>query len=392
MAKPVKILQIVGSMHPGGIENFVMNLYQHIDREKFPFGFVVHKQQEGDYTEQIEEMGGQIYLLPRLTRHPIRNFYGIYRIVKDNHYDIVIRHTPNALIAPQLLAARLAGAHTICHSHSETDKQKLVHRLGKILLRIAAEKRIACSINAGTWMFGSQSYDIVHNAVDIEAFRYTKAKEEQIRNEFQLGNRHIYGHVGNFVWSKNHLLMLRIFKEIRTLDPEAALFFVGQGTMQKEIEEEIAKLNLGNSVILTGVRKDVPTLMSAFNVLLFPSVYEGLPLTLIEAQAAGLPCLISDTITPDVIVTEGLVKQYSLQCTTQEWAAEAVSMVRENGEDTRKCQRDRISDAGYDLDALTKWFEDYFTRLAGKSGGIYAGKQLYAEQDEPDRRFPNGAK
>ena len=297
MDKPVKILQIVGSMHPGGIENFVMNLYEHIDREQFPFDFVVHKQQAGDYTERIEELGGKSYLLSRLTRNPIRNLRGIYRLVKENHYDIVIRHTPNALIAPQLLAARLAGAHTICHAHSETDRQKVLHILGKGLLKIAAERRIACSVNAGRWMFGKQHYEIVHNAVDISLFQYSREKEESIRKEFQLGERHIYGHVGNFVWSKNHLLMLQIFKEIQKQDPEAVLFFVGQGTMQKEIEEKVQELSLQDSVILTGVRKDVPVLMSAFNVLLFPSVYEGLPLTLIEAQAAGLPCLISDSIT-----------------------------------------------------------------------------------------------
>ena len=370
MDKPVKILQIVGSMHPGGIENFVMNLYEHIDRERFPFDFVVHKQQEGDYTERIEELGGQIYLLPRLTRHPVRNLRGIYRLVKEKHYDIVIRHTPNALIAPQLLAARLAGAHTICHAHSETDKQKVLHTVGKALMKIAAERRIACSVNAGKWMFGKQHYDMVHNAVDIAAFQYSKEKEEKIRNEFQLGERHIYGHVGNFVWSKNHLLMLHFFKDIQKQDPEAVLFFVGQGTMQKEIEEKVQELSLQDSVILTGVRKDVPVLMSAFNVLLFPSVYEGLPLTLIEAQAAGLPCLISDSITSDVIVTEGLVRPYSLEKSSAEWAAQAVSMVRENNEFTRKCQREQITRAGYDIDALAKWYENYFTQIAAENKQI----------------------
>ena len=366
MDKPVKILQIVGSMHPGGIENFVMNLYDHIDREQFPFDFVVHKQQDGDYTEQIKELGGHSYLLPRLTRNPFKNLYGIYRLVKDNHYDIVIRHTPNALIAPQLLAARLAGAHTICHSHSETDKQKALHRLGKVLLHVAAERRIACSVNAGKWMFGRQHFEIVHNAVDISAFQYSREKEEKIRQEFHLGKCHIYGHVGNFVWSKNHLLMLKIFKEIQRLDPEAVLFFVGRGEMQKEIEEEIQRLSLEGRVILTGVRKDVPVLMSAFNVLLFPSVYEGLPLTLIEAQAAGLPCLISDSITPDVIVTDGLVKPFSLDRTPEEWAAEAVSMAQENNEQTRACQRERITAAGYDLDALVQWYEKYFRSVSDK--------------------------
>ncbi len=141
------------------------------------------------------------------------------------------------------------------------------------------------------------------------------------------------------------------------------MFFVGQGTMQKEIEEKIQELSLRDSVILTGVRKDVPALMSAFNMLLFPSVYEGLPLTLIEAQAAGLPCLISDSITRDVIVTEGLVKLYSLEQSPAEWAAQAVQMVRENHDTTRECQREQIVKAGYDLDALVKWYEDYFTQI-----------------------------
>ena len=158
--------------------------------------------------------------------------------------------------------------------------------------------------------------------------------------------------------------MLHIFKEIQKQDPEAVLFFIGQGTMQKEIEEEIQKLSLQDSVILTGVRKDVSVLMSAFHVLLFPSVYEGLPLTLIEAQAAGLPCLISDSITSDVIVTEGLVKPFSLEKTPAEWAAQAVQMVRENNELTRKCQRERIARAGYDIDALVEWYENYFTQIA----------------------------
>lgn len=376
MDKPVKILQIVGSMHPGGIENFVMNLYEHIDRERFPFDFVVHKQQEGDYTERIEELGGQIYLLPRLTRHPVRNLRGIYRLVKENHYDIVIRHTPNALIAPQLLAARLAGAHTVCHAHSETDKQKVLHALGKVLMKVAAERRIACSVNAAKWMFGKQQYEMVHNAVDISAFQYSKEKEEKVRKEFQLGTCHIYGHVGNFVWSKNHLLMLHVFKEIQKKDPEAVLFFVGQGAMQAEIEEEIQKLSLRDSVILTGVRKDVPVLMSAFNILLFPSVYEGLPLTLIEAQAAGLPCLISDSITRDVIVTDGLVKSYSLEKSPEEWAAQAVQMVRENNDLTRKCQRERIALVGYDIDALVEWYENYFTQIVTKNKDINGGKGI----------------
>ena len=282
MDKPVKILQIVGSMHPGGIENFVMNLYEHIDREQFPFDFVVHKQQAGDYTERIEELGGKSYLLSRLTRNPIRNLRGIYRLVKENHYDIVIRHTPNALIAPQLLAARLAGAHTICHAHSETDRQKVLHILGKGLLKIAAERRIACSVNAGRWMFGKQHYEIVHNAVDISLFQYSREKEESIRKEFQLGERHIYGHVGNFVWSKNKVLKWNQVKhgeEYRYTvgrSTDAMMGLVAEGLFGKDVainghapqtfadyqEGDIAYKDLNGDKIIDG--RDVKELGNSF--------------------------------------------------------------------------------------------------------------------------------
>lgn len=361
MAETMRILHIVGAMYPGGIENYIMNLYQNIDRSRLQFDIAVHTRKENDYVPLIESMGGKVYELPRLTVNPIGSLRKLYHIVKDNQYKVVIRHTSNALITPQLIVARLAGAKTICHSHSETDPQILLHKLGRLFMNVAATDKFACSEKAGKWMFGKADYQIIHNAIDIHKFVYQKEKEEKIREEFRLGKGKVYGHIANFIECKNHMYLLSVYKEISKIDPEAVFFCIGEGAMRERIEAEIKRLNLEEKVILTGIRKDVDNFMSCFDVLLFPSIFEGLPLTLIEAQAAGLPALISDTITKDVIVTENIVTMESIETTPDVWARRAVEIanLEARNKSSRICQYDSIARAGYDIKALAKWFENY---------------------------------
>lgn len=361
--EPIRVLHIVGAMYPGGFENFIMNLYENIDREKIQFDIIVHMRKNGDYVEKIQEMGGRVYVLPRLTSHPWKNVKEIYRIVKENKYPVVIRHTSNALITPQLLAAKRAGAYTICHSHNETDPKKFLHKLGKLLLTKSTDARIACSPNAGYWMFDQKSFEVIHNAISIEKFEYAQEKAQKIIEEYGLEGKHVYGHIANFIESKNHLYLLSIFKEIAKLDENARFFCVGEGDLRPVIEQELARLQLQDKVVLTGIRKDVENFMSCFGTLIFPSKFEGLPLTLIEAQSAGLPCLISDTITKEVIVTKDLVVQKSIEADPTEWAKQAISMYNST---ERTCQRDSIAKAGYDIKQLAKWYEDYVMNVVKK--------------------------
>lgn len=360
MNEPIRILHIVGAMYPGGMENFIMNLYRNIDRTRFQFDFVVHQQKDNDYTEEIEKLGGRVYLLPRLTRKPFSNLHRIRRLVRENHYPMVIRHTANALVAPQLLAAKSAGAVTVCHSHNETDPQLRLHRMGQKLMRRAADIRLACSEKAGRWMYGDQSFEVIHNAIDIPRFAYCESKAAKIREEFHLEGKHAYGNIANFIASKNHSYLLRIYREIIELDPDAVCFCLGEGDLRPQIEEEIKELHLEGRVILTGIRGDVPDFMSALDVLVFPSRFEGLPLTLIEAQAAGLPSLISDTITGDVIVTEGIVQQLSIELDPKEWAERAVLLAKEQSD--RTCPYESIAAAGYDIRQLVQWYQEFIQK------------------------------
>ncbi len=367
MSEPIRVLHIVGAMYPGGLENFIMNLYEKMDRNKIQFDFVVHMRKQNDYVETIKEMGGRVYELPRLTKKPIANLFNLYRIVKNNHYRIVIRHTSNALVAPQLMAARIAGAYTICHSHNETDPQKTLHKMGKLLMGIASKENFACSQRAAKWMFGNKTCRVIHNAIHIKRFTYQFEAADKIRREFHLKEGHVYGNVANFIASKNHYYLLAIYKELSKLDPDARFFCLGDGSLRAEIEAERKRLGLEDKVILTGIRKDAQDFLSCFDVLIFPSKFEGLPLTLIEAQAAGLPCLISDTITSDVIVTSGLVETASIEAKPRVWAQKAFQMVSalhtEPEREKRKCQYTSIAKAGYDMDTLAKWYEAFFLKI-----------------------------
>ncbi len=358
MAEPMRVLHVVGAMYPGGLENFIMNLYGRMDREKIQFDFVVHARKENDYVEKIEAMGGKVYVLPRLTKSPVANLKQLRKIVKENGYKVVVRHTSNALVVPQMFVAKRAGAKVICHSHNETDPQALLHKIGRLFMSMSVTERFACSEKAGQWMYGKQDFRVIHNAIDIQNFAYRKEAADKIKEEFHLQGKKVYGHIANFIQSKNHLYLMKIYKEILKLEPDSVFFCVGEGDIRDEIEAEIKRLNLEEHVILTGIRKDVPDFMSCFDVLIFPSKFEGLPLTLIEAQAAGLPCLISDTITKDVIVTEGLVEMESIEKEPEEWAKRAIVMAAK--EKDRTCQFEQIAKHGYDVEALTKWYETYF--------------------------------
>jgi glycosyltransferase involved in cell wall biosynthesis len=363
MSDKIKVLHIVGAMYPGGMENFIMNIYENIDRERFQFDFAVHSIKENGYEDRIRELGGRVFLLPRMTSHFTKNLSELKKIIREEKYDIVIRHTANALVAPQLLVAKGQNAVTVCHSHNETDPKKAMHNFFKPLLAKATDVRLACSVNAGHWMFGKKDFEVVNNAIDLNKFEYSSEKKQKVVEEFDLEGKHIYGHIANFIASKNHSFLMDIFKEIAALDDKAVLICLGEGELKNETMEKAKSLGIGDKVIFTGIRHDAENFMSAFDEMIFPSFFEGLPLTLIEAQVSGLPILMSDTITTNVIVTKGLVHSNSLDASAKEWAQTAIDLRNANKDNERVCQRESIREHGYDLAQLTAWYQDFLTKL-----------------------------
>ena len=353
-----RVIHIVGAMAPGGFENFIMNIYRKMDRSKIQFDFIVHKKKDNAYDDEIESLGGRLFYVTRKGKNPIKNFLEIRKVIKENKESIVCRHSDSAFTVVDLLAARLGGAKkVIMHSHSTTTGNVKIHKFFRAWMGVVPTHRFACSKAAGKWMFGNLDYTFVPNAIDTSQYLYHADIRESMRKEWNVEDKNVYGHVGNFVYAKNHLFLLDVFKQITLKDEKAILFLIGEGELREEIEAKIQELGLKDKVVLTGRRKDVINFLQMFDLFFFPSVYEGLPVSMVEAQCSGLKCLISDSITEEIMLTD-CVKRKSLQDSVVSWADTAMEMLEEGKEKQRYSRNEEIIVAGYGIDELVEFYEN----------------------------------
>lgn len=348
----VRMLHITASMSPSGIGNYIMNAYRNVDRDKVQFDFAVCEHRQVSFDEEIRALGGRVFYVTRKSVNPLKNFNEIRRIVKDGHYRFVFRHTDVSTVALDLFAAKLGGAsRRIAHSHSTSAKKIWLHKLFRPFLNAVCTDRFACSADAGKWMYGDKyaggkkRFRVIPNGIDIGAFRYDEELRNKMRMEFGFSEGTVViGHVGNYMPVKNHAWMITVLETLIRQKRNAMLLLVGDGAMRQTMEEQIRNAHLEAHVILTGVRNDIPALLQAMDVFLFPSLYEGMPIALVEAQAAGLPCVISDVITDDVCLTEQ-VRKVGLSETAKVWA-DAVWRAAESG---RQDESEKIAKAGFEV-------------------------------------------
>jgi glycosyltransferase involved in cell wall biosynthesis len=244
------------------------------------------------------------------------------------------------------------------YTGSERSLKSRAKVLTRYPLRYIADYLFACSSSAAKWMFGthSASASIINNAIDVKKFIFNEITRKEKRREFQIGDNFLIGNVGSFSTPKNHEFLIDIFKDIHDINDKTALILIGNGNLCPTIKKKVANLGISNSVIFTGIRSDVPDILQAIDVFLFPSLYEGLPVTLVEAQAAGLKVIASDTITNEVKLTE-LVEFISLTEPASYWAEKVLQYV--DGYE-RKNTWNEICKAGYDVEENAKWLEDYY--------------------------------
>lgn len=354
-----KMVHIVGNLAPGGMGSFLMNLYRNIDREKVQFDFIVMGEKAVNYHEAAKELGATIYKVSGLSQNPVKYFLEIKNIIKKNQYDVVFRHTDVATIAIDLIAARMGGAkRRIPHSHSTDSKHLLAHKLLRPILVANATEYFACSEPAAEWMYGekicnNKKYTLVKNGIGLNRYVYDPTIRSEKRKELGIEDETlVVGHVGNFVYAKNHVFLLEIFAEVLKHNPQSKLLLAGDGELRKDIEKKVEELGIREKVVLLGTRNDIPQLLQAMDVYLFPSVYEGLPVALVEAQAAGLPCVISDTIAPESMMTNH-IEAYSLQMSAEEWAKKVLDWSMHERVDST----DVLRDAGYDIMETVRMYE-----------------------------------
>ena len=325
--QPIHVLVIIASMNIGGAETFIMKVFRNIDREHVMFDFMVNDQAQGSYDEEIRMLGGQIYQGEFKSKNPLKSFYRIYKIVKEKNFHVVLRVSEHPLAFVDLLAAKLGGAKKLMVRSTNTKAggslSSLMAALSRPLLNALATVKLTPSTEAGVWLFGEKQMEhkrvmLLKNGMDLGIFCYNKNIREQMRKELRIENCFVIGHVGRFHEQKNHRFIIQIFNEIKKECPSSILFLVGEGEIQKEIEKYVDSLGLSGAVFFLGKRMDIADLMQTMDVFLFPSFYEGMPNAVLEAQAMGLPCVISDTITNEVKVTD-LVTMLSLREDAKTW-------------------------------------------------------------------------
>ena len=358
MSEPRRVLQVVTHMNRGGLETMLMNYYRQIDRSRVQFDFLTHREGEKDYDAEIRALGGRIYHVP-----PVNPFSAGYLRSLDEffaahpEYRVVHSHL-DCMSAYVLRAARKHGVPVrIGHSHSSSqdkDVKYLIKLLCKRGIPAQATQLFACAEEAGKWMFGGADFRVLPNAIDAAAYRFDEVVRQEVRLELGLEDALVLGHVGRFSEPKNHPFLIELFAEAVKHEPRARLLLVGDGEGRASIEEKVQKLGLTDKVLFLGVRSDVNRLLQAMDVFVFPSLYEGLPVSLVEAQAAGLPCVISDKVSPESILTD-LVQQLPLG-SAETWAEQVLCAARRERKDTY----DAICAAGFDIAGNAKWLEEFY--------------------------------
>lgn len=364
--KPIRIAQIIGKAVISGVDSVVMNYYRHIDKSRVQFDFFMDGYNKTPLDEEILDLGGRIIKLTPYEKSMYKNMSECRAAFEKNRYTIVHSHLNTLSVFPLYAAYRAGVPVRIAHNHSTTSRGEFKRNLMKQVLRpfskIFATHYAACGNYPARWLFGTKTVRqgkvrLIKNAVDTLRFYPDTKAGSRIRKEFGLESRFIVGHVGRFVFPKNHEFIVRVFAEVYKKNQNAALILVGTGELESDVRRLVKELGIEQAVIFTGLRRDIPDFLNAFNVFFLPSRYEGLPVVGMEAQAAGLPCLMSDAVPPDTAVTP-LVEFFPLTAAVGDWADKLLSY--ENRE--KKSYPDLLRNSGFEIkqeaEKLCCWYED----------------------------------
>jgi glycosyltransferase EpsF len=325
--EPLRVAHVVGKMLGGGVESVVMNYYRNIDREKIQFDFIVDADSMLIPEQEICELGGRVFKVPPY-QHPLAYSNKLQALFSQQNWPIVHSHINSLSIFP-LRAAKHSGVPVrIAHSHSTAGPGEPAKNAMKNVLRkfskVYPTHKFACSEHAGKWLFGKSSdFIVIPNAIELDKFNFSETVRAEVRQELGVHDGQlVVGHVGRFMPQKNHRFLIDVFCEVLKRRSDAVLVLVGEGDLKELVQQQIDSVGILNHVMFLGYRSDTYRLYQAFDVFALPSLYEGLGMVAIEAQAAGLPCVVSNKV-PDETDISNLIKHLSLR-DPEEWANEIV--------------------------------------------------------------------
>lgn len=354
---------VTGWLDVSGTETFMMNVLRHIDREKFQIDFLLSYKKDTRYSREAEALGSKLYYTtPRRNGliKSLRSVSGFFSTIGKS-YDVV-HYCGGSLtsISCMYYAHKYGVKNIIAHAHSTSNDgihNYILHRINKRLFQHLFTYRWACSNEAAQYFFGNRESTIIHNGVDIDKFKYDEEERINTRQALNIAKDDIVlGHIGRFVPLKNQAFVVDVFKEFVEIHPKSKLLLVGVGPEVRTVKSKVEKLNLADKVIFTGERADIPQLLWTMDCFVMPSVYEGLPFVLVEAQTAGVRCLVSDTVSADSKITK-ILKFKSLNASSIEWAEDIDKMVSEpNNRDSFA----EVRENGFDISSTVRFIETIY--------------------------------
>lgn len=286
MSNPIRVLHIITGMGYGGAEAFIMNMYRNIDRKKVQFDFLLRSNQM-IYGDELEKMGSNVYYTASIPKHFVKNYFQTVRFFKEHKYSIIHVHANALLYTSALKIAKRAGVKCrVMHSHNASlfySKTKPIHMHNKKRIERLATHYFACSDSAGKWMFNGD-YSIIRNGIDTKRFAYNEDSRRRIRRELNIpDDAFVLGHTGHLTYVKNQMFAIDVLSEIHKAGKKAYLVLVGEGDAENELKQFANQKAVNDYVVFTGGRTDIPDLLSAFDLFVFPSIYEGLGISVLEA-------------------------------------------------------------------------------------------------------------
>ena len=360
----IRILHIIGGMNRCGAETFLMNVFRNIDRSKFEFYFLCYGDKKYDYEEEIKNLGGKLIRIDSLKKVGMKRFYkNIKNILETYNINIIHAHTYYNSAIPLMVAKKNGIKLRIVHAHNTASEnksnliKKIYNIISKIIININANCFLACSEEAGkTLFFKSKKIVVVENGIELKRFEFNDEKRRDLREKYNIENDDlVIGHVGRFEEQKNHVFLVKVFAEILKGKENSKLLLAGNGSEFDNIKNICKKFNIDDKVIFLGNIPNINEILNAMDVFVFPSIFEGLGIVLIEAQANGLTCFASTEVPKEADIS-GRVKYISLNKNEEEWAKEILHTDLERYKiDFEKCRYDIRNT----VNKINKIYEDF---------------------------------
>lgn len=361
----IRLLQVLPALNIcGGIESYAMNYYRHMDKSLVQSDFITHTDLECSFKDEIEAMGGRVFQFPVFSIKKLKPLLSrIDNFLKENRnkYDIIHCHMANAAVFYFYLAKRYGYNIRILHSHQPFAADIFSHKIRNIPLlylgNLLATHRLACAEPAGNFLFGNKSFTVMNNAVDVKKFSYDSSKRKVLRNALNLDDKIIIGHAGRFCAQKNQTFVLKIFEECLKLNDKLHLVFVGDGEDRPLIENVVKGKRLEEHVTFVGSVDNINEYYQAFDAFLFPSLYEGFPVVLVEAQCSGLPIIASKNHIPQEVKVNDNFHFVSLEENSKVWANKVIDALNNNRTiDLNKFEKHGLS-IEYNVNQLEKYYQ-----------------------------------